>query len=290
MNGAVDAGAAERLLIAKIAILFSVLAGVSLVCLVFLFDANYPIKLILWLVFSLSIFHWLFARWRGLTANQVKLIDYPYLGAAALGLLIAAVHYSDQREIYIAQYNELHFQYLERQHRERLRPHLNGYKKEACEKREEGSLLALHCQFANELEHFLSAEASAERAVENSNGIEAMLVLIAEAEKKRKSSIFDTFRQFEEASGGNHKQLGERLDSLRRQAPPNTYEQLVTSFQIVSSDVRRRAGELTRKPRDRTFFDVMLAIGFTALWPFIVLLALALRLTKVTIETRGWSA
>jgi hypothetical protein len=278
----------EKQILTRIFTALGALFGTALFLSFFLWKAGYATRLAIWFLFSLCAFHAIFSSFRRLTPYHTKLIDYPYLGAAALGLILATIHYAEQREAYLDQYNDLHFQYVERQHRDRLRLHLESYKKDVCERKSVSRLLALHCQFAGEVDRFASSDSSSERRGESASSIEAMVNAISQGENDRRSEIFEIFRALERSP--DHEELAERLRHLRQSIAPSTYDQVVVSFKIVYEDVRRRAAELPARIRDRTFLDVALAIGVTALWPFIIVLALALRITKVTIEVRGWDA
>src|SRR5712672_3138075 len=60
----------------------------------------YVFKLAVCFLLFLSAFHWFFGAMRNLTTTQVRLIDYAYLGIAALGIFVLAMNQEEKRYAY----------------------------------------------------------------------------------------------------------------------------------------------------------------------------------------------
>jgi hypothetical protein len=219
---------------------------------------------------------------------HVRLIDFPYLLIVAIGIFILTVHSSEQREAYLDKYNDFFLRQIERQHIEQLWPALKTYKQFACINAEEIVLLKLHCAFAGEVEKIASDSTPISERIEILSRVRVLFQRISQEDDKRFSGAFDILVQMEGKSPSDQKALREKYAEFSRVNTFGTYEQVKTHFNIIERDIRARAEEAQRTRAEDGILRILFVVGYTAIWPFVFLFALALRLTKVTMEVLAW--
>jgi hypothetical protein len=96
---------AGRVQLRKAAGVAALLSGIALVVGWFS-DWPYMPMLWLWFAFWMAFGHWLFCRSLGVTQRHVRMIDYLYLGAAAVSIALAAGSYEESRALYARMFDE----------------------------------------------------------------------------------------------------------------------------------------------------------------------------------------
>ena len=201
---------------------------------------NYAVGLMLWFSLWLVIFHVWFWLQIPLTENAVRLIDYFYLGAAAISLFFYAHQVHEQRWDYLVKASLPPFEISE------LMVSLDRFVEAACSA---GST---------------NKECSAGKEV------------VAKLDG-RKLGVVDYLL------------MRERLDDLKSERFGPLVERIRSLLWLASTRLFREEKAAPKSPRLPDGGDAVLSLGQTVLWPFVLALALALRLTKVTIEIFGWS-
>jgi|ERR1043165_308566 hypothetical protein len=264
---------------------------VCLTVLIFFFsfvEVAYLLKLAFWFLFAISLFHLIFSSYNNLRAVHIKAIDFPYLAIVAAGIFVLTIHSSEQREAYLDKYNDFFLRQIERSHIEQLRPALRAYKQSACVNAEDIPLLGLHCKFAEEVDKIVSESTPLSDRLEILSRVEVLFQRISAEEGRRISGAFEILAQLEGKTPSEQKELRDKYDEFRRATTLGTYEQVLAHFKIIARDIRARVDEARRTRVDDGILRLLFELGYTAVWPFVFLLALALRLTKVTMEVLAW--
>lgn len=277
---------------------------------------GYPWYLGLWFLFFLSAQHTVYAGLAPPTIRHIRKMDYFYLGIAALGVLVAGSGYEEKRSVYYSQLNIRLINQEAASVRRALEFEARFYARDACSGQRD---LAEYCERASALELAVTRD-DAKAALLESRKLEAFLSRMdwqirLEAERTRyefKSTQlvggmnldpnFDplnkrpiaehhtsigkpTARLFEIASGvdltvENRMRLNQRgrnvLEKIQRM------EEFWIRLIAAMPPAPRLADEFT-------LWDFIIGLGQTALWPFILAVAFAVRLTKVTIEVFEWA-
>jgi hypothetical protein len=233
---------------------------------------DFTMSLMLWFAFFLSFFHFGFALRIGLTTTQVRILDYWYLGTAAVGLFFFAAAYQEQREIYTTRFNELN-----RIGRiDSFEQGLRRYEEDACKT---VPPTPDHCDTVVKSLTLLNQEA-----------VSAAVI----------AAIRDNLRTFLGPENMEEKMQVDIVEPNLRQGdprPPVHRKILEMHGRFVLLDAEELLNWLTTRPEFKPkaiatntyeWRDVALGFGQTVIWPFILAAALALRLTKVTIEVLAW--
>jgi hypothetical protein len=238
------------------------LAGVTAVVSLLLLIASWRLELgftvyvVLWFVLWLGIFHWGFANTSGLTQTQVRKIDYWYLGASAVAIFLAASLLPTQRNEYLKKIPLPAFQKAD------VIRDVQEYVHWSCDDRLVPP--APHqCAAANSLRDRLSGTGEVDYANE-AERFQAMLVQ-ERSPQQRDTEIEQKFYRFEQVV----------LEDLNFGA---------YYFQTL----REREADKSKGRYPPAIETLYLGVQ-TFMWPFLLVMALALRLTKTTIEVSGWA-
>jgi hypothetical protein len=225
------------------------------------FGMGFIVYLILAFLMFLCSTHSHYAFTLNLTQRKVRRIDYWYLSAATIALFLAVFAYSTQRETTIARFNEKFYE------------------------AGEPSVLAPVTEGMDSLTKFLCVDfAKAKEAC-------AGLRKIASEIRPGRSSmdIASTLQEFEQKVVVPYALIFP-ADELRK----NTNLLLpIVSVQIRIEDWGKYAEQAPKVDGIRSKFDdeteILLGVGQWVIWPFLFAYALALRITKVTIDVFDWA-
>jgi hypothetical protein len=225
------------------------------------FKTGFITYLILAFLMFLSTTHSNYALAQNLTQRKVRRIDYWYVGAATFGLLLFAAGYSNQREVVVTRMFVLTHQAGEEPVREKVASSLTTLSKFLCNT-EIVRASATPCdglkKFSEEIKPLLSADQI--KGLSDKFKKEVTLPygqIFSLEELKTIPSLFSPLSIVQI-----------RLDDwveYMRSAPP----------QIVS-------------PRDEEA-EILFGLGQLVIWPFVLAYALALRITKVTVDVFEWA-
>jgi len=259
----------DRLFKACVYLFFCIGAGVVLYfC--FREEADYAIKLSVWFVFWLSMFHCYYAV-KQVTTREARKIDYWYLSIAAIGVLFFAIGYSDQRLDYLGQFERgmvesnadgavSHVKYV-----------AGEYLNIACNLSDSQATTEADCDRAQEM--FRSSRKPLTASTMAQLGVDFSKVYEAEKEK---------------GVVGYQK----RVDGFSRDELLRTMGRVQSAIEDAVERMKRNDSMPAWQPppkQGRDTYKVLLGLGQVVLWPFILALALALRITKVTIEVERWA-
>ena len=209
----------------------------------------------------LSTTHSNYAFAQNLTQRRVRTIDYWYLGAAAFGLLLFAAAYSNQRETVLTKVLVVAHQSAEAPIREDVFASLTDLSKFLCDE----VILRASPTPCEGLKKF-RAEIKPHLSPEEIKGL---------SEKFTKDVVLPYGRIFP-------------LEKLR--ADPSLFSPL-SIIQVRLNDwaaFMRNAPPQTASQRDEES-EIIFALGQLVIWPFLLAYALALRVTKVTIDVFEWA-
>ena len=258
-----------------------VVAIISLGALWYVSSGAYPylVKLVLWFVSCLSGCHALFAFEFELTERAAKVIDYVYLGVASVGVLYLALGYSDQRTEFQKRYEKAGAQLQIGSRKALAEDFSKRYAELAC--KIHSSVREKHCERAKELFASLKAASS----------------------EKELSSIVDDFKGFlfAEIPDNESKADGPVRETGRPNIPidePTEYLTISLAISTISAientilAIKGNAALPEWSPsgkQEPSYHDLYFGLVQTAFWPFILAFALALRITKVTIDVFDWA-
>jgi hypothetical protein len=238
--------------------LAGVTAVVSLLLLIasWRLELGFTVYLILWFVLCLAIFHTGFANTSGLTQTQVRKIDYWYLGASAVAVFLAASLLPTQRNEYLKKIPLPAFQKTD------VIRDVQEYIRWSCD--EQLVPPAPHqCAAAKTLKDRLSGTDEVDYAAE-AERFRAMR-LRENSPQERDTEIERQFYRFELV-------VLEDLDF-------GAYY-----FQTLREREEDKSGGRFPPSIEALYLGLQ-----TFLWPFVLVIAIALRLTKTTIEVYGWA-
>lgn len=260
----------ERLVAAAIAAGWAIASGIGFTY-SFIWDLDFAFKLTFWMIFFLAAFHVFFALHRRLTTRLVKEIDYYYLGIAAVGVLFFSIGYSDQRSAYLGQLGKETAASEAASSRATITRGVDSYVEMSCQL--PGHWAAKHCENAKLLSTFT-------RKAYSATELQATL---------------DVFNEFvlADSTEGPGKDLTEDQNTLLRVVDlvrMLSALQTVMKFGVQSIKNDDETPVWVPPPRSETGLSgVLYGLGQTILWPFMLALALALRIAKVTVEVRKWA-
>lgn len=233
-------------------------AVVSLLAMIVAFSlpTSFLLRLALWFAFFLFGFHWYFGSMRALSVTRVRIIDYVYLGVAALGVFVLALNYSEKRDAYSSAQDLERFASDLSAARLEVSHTAIALEAEAC-RPFLVNLLPMYCEPAKQLKSDLQNDPSMEQ-------IDAAVGKYLEVAKPPSPTDNEKVLAY-----GALNRLTDMLTSLQRSV------KLHTLFIELQQPL----------PPDPLDYPYGL---FT--WPFILVLALALRITKTTIEVLEWTS
>jgi hypothetical protein len=223
------------------------------------YSDTYVERLIAWAVFCLCAFHGAFALVKNLNPRLVRAIDYAYLLTAASGVVVFALNYGEKRE-----------EVENRQHRARaavgierartdIKTALADLEKVSCEQATQQAL-PTYCEAARTLRQKFDVTSP----------------------RQTREAVIDTYST-------EVVQPTQILDGYTVQAYKRI-ENEALNFRLAALSLT--SAELSLKiheplPRDA---DEPEQIYFLFEWPFILVFAFALRITRTTIEVFDWTA
>jgi hypothetical protein len=223
------------------------------------FQAGFFTYLVLALCLFLSSSHSSYAFTQNLTQRKVRRIDYWYLSAATIGMLFAVAAYSNQRDAVIAKMFLIAHETAEEPIREKVVSSVNDLSKLLCE----GTIAKVSLAPCEGLKKF-SGDIKPHLAPLQINSLK---------ERLSKDVTLPYARLFPK-------------DLL----VPN----LFTPFSTVEirldgwAEFMQSAPSQTTLQRDEQA-EIMFGLGQWVIWPFLLAYALALRITKVTIDVFEWA-
>lgn len=237
-----------------------------IVCLIGMFvayqkEAGFIVLLGLFFFVFLFGEHSKYAWTDNLTQRKVRRMDYWYLGAATIGLFLAAFGYSTQREATITKFNEKLYE------------------------AGEPSIIATVNEGIGTLSKFLCVDVV--RAKEACAGLKKVVPEIRPG--RSSAEIASVLEEFEQKVTIPYVRIFP-TDELSKN--PNLLLPVV-SAQIKIEDWKKYAEQAPKVDGVRSKIDdeteIMLEVGQWVIWPFLLAYALALRITKVTIDVFEWA-
>jgi hypothetical protein len=236
----------------------AVILAILLLASWFYLELGFTIDLLIWFFFFFCAFHSWAAGTNHLTQTAARKIDYWYLSAAAIAALAASATLPIQRSEY-----ELRIPI----------PTLN--EKE----------IAHHVQ---DLVHWVCFAGLKPEMAEKCGGAQTLDARLA---------LPMTEKDYAIAADNFQKQMQEEYTPQERDSDVerNFYQtelQVLDDLKFAASyfrRVREREKQLESKGRYPAFTEFWYLTGQTFLWPFAFAVALALRITKTTIEVFGWA-
>jgi hypothetical protein len=232
------------------------------------FELGYISYLILEFLFFQFIFHAGYAYAQKLTQRQVRKIDYWYLGAAAIGMILFALNYTEQREAYLGKANVIAFKAQEAKLVQEAKAELAIYNMVSC-----GDVVARaskgQCKIADGYTDKLKPGMTATELSEMEASFRQQLVKTYSAIRQEYKKTYPNESNADDAYFMQAARFQVRLEELRQTvaATPTS-----TKPKIVDEEMQ-----------------VLLGLGQTLVWPLLLAFALALRLAKVTVDVFGWA-
>jgi hypothetical protein len=225
------------------------------------FNIGFLSYLILAFLMFVSTMHSNYALAQNLTQRKVRRIDYWYVGAAVLGLLLFAAGYSNQREAVLTRLFVVAHQSGEEAVSEKVSSSLSDLSKFLCGAEMVRSSPA-PCdglkRFSEEIKPHLSADQI--KALNDKFTKEVVLPygrMYSTEQLKKNPSLFSPLSVIQV-----------RLDDW--------------------AEYMRNAPSQTVSQRDEGA-EILFGLGQLVIWPFFLAYALALRITKVTVDVFEWA-
>lgn len=227
----------------------------------FVWEVSYLFRLTACFALFLFSFHWMFGAKRNLTVTQARMIDYAYLGIAAIGIFIYAMNQEDKRY----EYQQLEVQDVGR----------NGLSK---------SLVVLESSLVD-LQGAACAPDAVQAMPQHCERVKQLMVAFAAQKPSEENQAFIRI-------------VKDYLSSVPSRATSDEYSlQLYRRIESANENLKHRVLSVeidimyikVQEPlpppdiREKTIYGL-----FT--WPFVLAFAFALRITKTTIEVFDWAA
>jgi hypothetical protein len=219
-------------------------------------------------LFFLFLFHAGYAYAQRLTQRQVRKIDYWYLGAAAIGMFLFALNYTDQREAYLGKANVFAFRVQEAKLIQEANVELDKYVAISC-----GDVVVraskTQCGIAKGFADKLKPGLTTPELLEVEQSFRQQLIKSYSAVKQEYKRSYPEDSDPAEPYFGQAAWFQVRLENLKNAvaAAPNTARAKTMNEEV----------------------EVLIGLGQTIVWPFLLAFALALRLSKVTVDVFGWA-
>jgi uncharacterized membrane protein len=231
--------------------------------------AGYIYYLVFTFLWFLALFHAGYAYSQRLTQRQVRKIDYWYLGAAALGMLLFALGVTNQREVVLGRGLEMIYKEEERVKRQTVVDRANAYSAIACGQ-EITKISRASCDHSGEFLRVIQSDAALQKLKELTISFgDTNIKNMVDLRRKRAAAKLET--------GGSDDPL------------------LIASVDLKMAMEQLQGWRLRTPPPEspgKTFdenAELVLAVGQTIVWPFLLAFALALRIAKVTVDVFGWA-
>lgn len=236
------------------------LACVAAMVLAYKLDADFPVSLALVFLFFLCADHWKYALDAKLTQRRVRKIDYWYLGAATVGLFLAVFTYSAQRNEAVFRFNHKLYDTGEQSRIAAVKEEVVSLTKFLCVD------LKTAKEACSGLKHV---------AAEIRPGLSAVQIAAIHDELLQKVGV-----------------------AYAKVLPADVYKDKNSMLPIVVvalkldewRDLALLAPEVVSKPpKADEETEIFFSFGQWVIWPFLLVFALALRITKVTIDVFEWA-
>lgn len=237
----------------------------GLICFIGIFvahrmEAGFIVHLGLTFFLCLSGEHYKYAFIENLSQRKVRRMDYWYLSAATIGLFLAAFGYSTQRDTTIARFNEKMYEAGEPSVIATLNESMDSLSKFLC----------VDFPRAKELCAGLKKVASEIRPGRSPAEITSILEVL---EQKVTMPYIRLFPSDEFSKNRNFL------------VPVITVQIKIEDWKTYAEQAPKVDG-IRSKIDDET--EILLGVGQWIVWPFLLAYALALRITKVTIDVFEW--
>ena len=234
-------------------------------------------------------FHWLFFRYDSLTQTHIRMIDYPYLMAGALGLLLVALQGQKDRDDFYRTLDDMVAPTTTRG----LKTFVEDSISRLCENRPGWDTYDAYCNWVKGVEVFLSVEPTQPQLDEEIRKSDAL----GEIEHWPNTwANFDdhfplamsggpTMRDLDRPQAPTLEDIREKISVLHKAQAHSDAALMLRSLKKIR-DTKASPGSSPQA--DQTVDLKSKFIRFVA-WPFILAFAVALRLTKVTADVSDWA-
>jgi hypothetical protein len=268
----------------------SAILGVIFLCLLGIFITILRWDLLwiltLWFLLLLALSHLVFFWRTSTTARQVKLIDYPYLLIGAFSIWLAVASGQKERAIYVKELDEMTAPATVNG----LRSLLNSSREKFCEASTDYKP-ENYCEWTLGVSHFLSEPFTLSQLQQAINDTENTVPTYIIRDQGHLLGFY-----FTSLSGLEHLTHIVNLNpfgwvSLLQNwdNEPITIQPVanLTYAAIITSEPSRTPG--TSEVSVTTLGSIAIGLGKVVLWPFVLAIAVALRITKVTADVTGWA-
>lgn len=262
------------------------LITLAALCATFAYGSAFGTRLFFWFVFWLAAFHWIVGR-RVFSQNQLRMIDYPYLSMAAIGLFLLAADEQTDRDEYTREYREI----TSPSTLSGLRRYVDGSSQLFCSDTNSNSYVPEFCRWAADLRVFLSQDIK----------VNQLRAKLSESKELLDHADWGGWWEWLEQSllaislvpskPGEVKIVPPNVDieivrlQARRAARAEALTIVNSMERIIEAGDTPPAVSTMAPPRHGLPYGV----GKTIIWPFVLAVAVALRITRVTAEVSGWA-
>lgn len=252
---------------------------------------SFGFDLFFWFVFWLAFFHWVLCGWLGITETQVRLIDYPYLVAAATGIFLLAVESQAPRDEILRQYDDFRAPPTKLG----LQAHVADRIQQYCVSTIPEIVPRKYCQWMMGLREFLASDFSAEDLRHR----------IADSQKLADSEEWGRYLTWtytrvcippRRTQPGSNRPIyyppeSEKVFAANSEQCASGFSARLTihSMEKVLDSMSVKAVPVQKETPTPSAWSIFINLFHQILWPFALALALALRLTKVTADVTGWA-
>jgi hypothetical protein len=259
-----------RRLVGIAGVVLGPLFGIGFVCCLHYFLGFVP-ALVCAFGMVLCLSHAYFAFKRNLPQRTVRKIDYWYVGSAAVGLVLFAANYAKDRDATINRNVDLVVSFVGPTMLESIKKDLAILNSEAC-KASITDVSTLPCSKINDAQSKINISLSAPE-------IEAIESSISYPNIVKNTTVEENILAESKANGKDWRSHPFYLSAMTASDSLGAWK-----FFVSSNEARR-----PKSSPPNEFFEMMLGLGRYFLWPFILAFALAIRLTKVTIDVYEWA-
>jgi uncharacterized Zn-finger protein len=266
------------------------------------------VAIIWWFLFLLSIFHFTFFFFlTSITQRHVKMIDYPYLLIGAFGILLAFMGSQEDRAKNAKALGEI----LAPSTAAGLQHYIHDTREQFCLEQDD-YVPKNFCQWTNHIVQFFNNKytpeeldqeiVDAERSARISVRSDDIDILdyyrtekgLAHLAKRALSSVRKSLSIY------SHPQIAiQELTAIMKTEPVFLGSEIAVDGALIITSMRKIRDRLLGKTTEamsstdqsdvRPLEPVLIGLGKELVWPFVLAIALALRLTKVTADVLGWA-
>lgn len=251
-------------------------------------DWPYLLMLFLSFVFWLGIGHWWLCRNLWVTQWHVRLIDYHYLSAAAVSILLAATQYQDDRTRYAQMLDDVFVP----NNKAGLEAFLDGELKTSCAV-PDSFVPTQFCDWLKQLRPFFDSSYS---RADLEARIDEAGALLAKEQWDSWWVTLGIFATYGEGSGPrrnmvdiNSPQGRQRLALEMQQSAGRAVRFVIRSMEKIAVTQFNPPNTVVAGKQPEGFIPAIKGLGKTVAWPFLLIFALGIRFIKVTAEVSGWA-